>query len=141
MNPYRYSVSLRATHPRDDLRPLFDQLGLTPARAWRAGEPRRTPGGGALDGQYRESYAYTNLTSGSRNWSDEDLQDYLRGVQLRLAMHRETLQNFFVRGGRCGLTIGLSGENSFGFELDPSLGAGLADLKLTLGFDIHPDPD
>ncbi|GAA5068020.1 hypothetical protein [Lysobacter panacisoli] len=141
MNPYRYRVTLRAIHPRDDIRPLFDQLGLTPERAWRAGEPRRTPKGTPLDGQYRESYAYTNLTSGSRNWSDEDLQDYLRGVQQRLAMHRETLQTFFVRGGRCGLVIGLSGESNFGFELDPSLSAGLADLKLTLGFDINPGPD
>ena len=65
----------------------------------------------------------------------------MRGVQQRLAMHRETLHTFFVRGGRCGLVIGLFGENNFGFELDPSLGAGLADLKLTLGFDIYPGPD
>lgn len=141
MNPYRYRVSLRAMHPRDDLRPLFDQLGLMPERTWRAGEPRVTPRGTPLDGVYRESYAYTNLTQGPRNWSDEDLQDYLRGVQQRLAMHRDTLQTFFIRGGRCGLFVGLSGEHPFGFELDPMLGAGLADLKLTLGFDIHPGPD
>ncbi|HEY0504396.1 MAG TPA: hypothetical protein VGD42_13000 [Lysobacter sp.] len=141
MNPYRYRVSLRAVHPRDDLRPLFDQLGLVPERAWRAGEPRSTPKGTLLGGVRPESYAYTNLTSGSRNWSDEDLQDYLRSVQQRLAMHREALHTFFVRGGRCGLTIGLFGESNFGFELDPSLGAGLADLKLTLGFDIYPGPD
>ena len=87
MNPYRYRVALRAIHPRDDLRPLFDQLGLSPERTWRAGERRTSPAGIPLDGVYRESYAYTNLTHGSRNWSDEDLQDYLRGIQQRLAMH------------------------------------------------------
>ena len=141
MNPYRYRVSLRAMHPRDDLRPLFDQLGLSPERTWRAGDRRASPAGIPLDGVYRESYAYTNLTPESRNWSDEDLQDYLRGIQQRLAMHRDILQTFYIRGGRCGLFIGLFGEDNFGFEVDPSLGAGLADLKLTLGFDIYPGPD
>jgi hypothetical protein len=141
MNPYRYSVCLRAMHPRDDLRPLFDQLGLNPERVWRAGEPRSTPRGEPLAGVRQESYAYTNLTSESRNWSDEDLSDYLRGLQQRLAMHRDALHTFYIRGGRCGLSIGLSGESFFGFELDPSLSAGLADLKLTLGFEFHAEPD
>jgi hypothetical protein len=58
-----------------------------------------------------------------------------------LAMHRDALHTFYIRGGRCGLSIGLSGESGFGFELDPALGAGLADLKLTLGFDFHAEPD
>lgn len=141
MNPYRYRVSLRAMHPRDDLRPLFDQLGLVPARAWRAGEARTTPKGSPLEGVRPESYAYTNLTADSRDWTDEGLESFLRSVHQRLEMHRDVLRTFFVRGGRCGLFIGLSGENAFGFELDPSLGAGLADLKLTLGFDIYPGPD
>lgn len=141
MNPYRYQVSLRAMHPRDDLRPLFDQLGLVPQRAYRAGDRKPFAPAPGQSPVYAESYAYTNLTHESRNWSDEDLQDYLRGLQQRLAMHRDTLHTFFVRGGRCGLFIGLFGENNFGFELDPALGAGLADLKLTLGFDIYPGPD
>jgi hypothetical protein len=141
MNPYRYSVSLRAMHPRDDLRPLFDQLGLVPQKAYRAGERKPFDPGPRQSPVYAQSYAYTNLTTAPRNWSDEDLETFLHGVQQRLAQHRDTLHTFFVRGGRCGLFVGLSGENTFGFELDPSLGAGLADLKLTLGFDIHTGPD
>ena len=83
MNPYRYSVSLRAMHPRDDLRPLFDQLGLVPRRAYRAGERKPFDPGPRQSPVYAQSYAYTNLTPESRNWSDEDLETFLRSSAWR----------------------------------------------------------
>lgn len=140
MNPYRYRVSLRATHPTADLAPLFDQLGLVPARAWRAGQPRQSPRG--TEGVYADSYGYAELTPGEqpRDWGREDIEAFLAGIHQRLSTHRDRLHAFAAQGGRCGLFIGLFGEQDFGFELSPELSAGLAGLKLTLGFDIHPEP-
>ncbi|MFC3550718.1 hypothetical protein ACFOLC_06765 [Lysobacter cavernae] len=143
MNPYRYRVSLRATHPSADLAPLFDALGLTPKRSWRAGQPRPTPHGNALAGVYRDSYGYAELTPDeqARDWSREHVEDFLDGVQQRLSMHRDRFHAFTAQGGRCGLFIGLFSEQNFGFEISPDLSAAMAALKLTLGFDIYPDPD
>ncbi|HEY5849230.1 MAG TPA: hypothetical protein VIT62_00465 [Lysobacter sp.] len=140
MNPYRYRVALRATHPSADLMPLFDELGLAPKRAWRAGQAK-PPGGG--QGLYRDSYGYAELTPDGqpREWSREQIEDFLGAVHLRLSMHRDCLHAFAAQGGRCGLFVGLFGEEAYGFELRPELSAGLGELKLTLGFDIHPDND
>lgn len=140
MNPYSYRVSLRATHPSADLGPLFDQLGLRPKHAWRAGQAKPSDVG---RGVYRDSYGYAELTPDgpAREWGREQIEDFLGAIQLRLSMHRDTLQAFAAQGGHCGLFVGLFGEEAYGFELRPELSAGLAELKLTLGFDVHPDND
>lgn len=140
MNPYSYRVSLRATHPSADLAPLFEQLGLTARRSWRAGQAKPLDGG---QGVYRDSYGYAELTPDGqpREWSREQIEDFLRAVHQRLSIHRDCLHAFAAQGGRCGLFVGLFGEQAFGFELQPELSAGLAELKLTLGFDFHPGDD
>ncbi|QDH71559.1 hypothetical protein [Marilutibacter alkalisoli] len=143
MNPYRYQVALRATHPSDDLKPLFEAIGLRPTRAWRAGEPRRTPAGHRLEGAYPDSYASASLLdqAAPRGWTEEPLEAFLRRQLDRLAPHQPAFQALASQGGRCELFIGLFADNSFGFDLGNWLCEATARLRLSLAFDIHPGAD
>ena len=147
MNPYRYRVALRATHPSADLAPLFEAIGLQPSRAWRAGEPRRGPAGAPLDGVYRDSYATAELAgpgagdAAARSWADEPFEAFLRRQLDRLAPHQPAFQSLVRDGGRCELAIGLSGEHPINFDLSAWLCEATARLRLSLAFDIHPGAD
>lgn len=140
MSPYRYRVCFSAHHPSADVAPLFDQLGWEPDHLWVAGQSRQTALGVPLAGVHADSYGTVRLTPERepREWSQESLEQFLDGLQRRLGAYRSAMQDFSARGGRCGLSIGLSGEDAFGFELSPTLHRALAELELSLGFDIHP---
>ncbi|KAB8186997.1 hypothetical protein [Marilutibacter maris] len=146
MNPYRYRVALRATHPSADLVPLFEEIGLRPTRAWSAGEPRRGPGGGPLEGVHRDSYATAELSDigageGGRSWADAPFEAFLRQQLDRLAPHQPAFQSLVRDGGRCELAIGLSGDRPISFDLSAWLCEATARLRLSLAFDIHPNGD
>ncbi len=145
MNPYRYRVALRATHPHADLVPLFEAIGLRPSRQWVAGAPRRAAADGTVSGHHRDSYATAPLSGdaaadgGARAWADEPFEAFMRRQLDRLAPHQPALQALAGEGGRCELAIGLSAGESFGFELSTWLCEAAARLRLSLAFDIHPD--
>ncbi len=140
MSPYRYRICFRAHHPSADVAPLFDQLGWEPDHLWVAGQSRQTALGAPLAGVYPDSYGSVHLTPERepREWSQESLEQFLDALQRRLAAHRIVMREFNARGGRCGLSIGMSGQDTFGFELSPQLHRALAELELSLGFDIQP---
>lgn len=139
MSPYRYRVSFSAHHPSADVAPLFDQLGWEPDHLWQAGQPRLSALGAPRGGVHADSYGTVRLTEREpREWSQESLEQCLEHLQHRLAAHRGAMQDFSARGGRCGLSIGMSGQDAFGFELSPQLHRALAELELSLGFDIQP---
>ncbi|MCF7223536.1 hypothetical protein [Marilutibacter chinensis] len=144
MNPYRYRVALRATHPSADLAPLFEEIGLRPSRAWRAGEPRRTEAGNRLEGVHRDSYATAELAGPAaddvaRRWTDEPFEAFLRRQLDRLAPHQPAFQSLVRDGGRCELAIGLSSAHPISFDLSAWLCEATARLRLSLAFDIQPD--
>ncbi|GAB3338771.1 hypothetical protein GCM10027359_15340 [Marilutibacter aestuarii] len=146
MNPYRYRVALRATHPHADLAPLFEVMGLRPSRHWTAGDARRAADGAALPGRHGDSYATAPLTDdglaagGARAWAEEPFEAFMRRQLDRLAPHQPALQALAGEGGRCELAVGLSAGESFGFELGTWLCEAAARLRLSLAFDIHPEP-
>src|SRR6201989_3682597 len=56
MSEYEFTISLRLRHPAIDPSRITQTLGIEPQHTWKAGDPRRDPAGGALEGVYRESY-------------------------------------------------------------------------------------
>ncbi|MBB1088757.1 hypothetical protein H4F99_09665 [Lysobacter sp. SG-8] len=135
MTERRYRVALRATHPRADLAPLFNRLGLHPSRHWRAGEPR------ARGGVHGDSYATAPLdTAGTAGREAVDLAQQLRLELDRLAPHQPLLQALVAEGGRCELAISLPADPGYGFDLGPWLCEAVARLRLSLSFDIQPAP-
>lgn len=137
MNPYRYRVALRATHPSADLGPLFAAIGLRSTRRWTAGEPRA-----GTSGVHVDSYATAPLVpAASRSWAEEPFEGFLRRQLDRLAPHQPAFQSLVRDGGRCELAIGLSGDCPINFDLSAWLCEATARLRLSLAFDIHPGAD
>ncbi len=141
MHPYSYSISLRLCHPSIDPAEITRALALKPNRAWKAGEPRQTPKGTPLEGVYRESYWYTDLLPDGEHSSEGTwIEEYLDHFAKQLASSRDFFLRVRSEGGRVELFIGLYGDRNFGFELPPSLLGAIADMGLSLSFDVYPGP-
>ena len=141
MHRYSYSISLRAWHPSIDPEAITKGFGKTPARTWRAGDPRSTPKGTPLEGQYKETYWYTVLVSNEEGESDfNSLEDKLAYLAHGLAQHSEFIATLRAGGGHAELFIGLYGDRNFGFELPPQTIGAVASIGLSLSFDIYPGP-
>jgi len=141
MHPYTYAISLRVCHPNIDPTAITDALALEPARAWKSGSPRQTPKGTPLEGVYRETYWYTKLIPDGECSSEGTLfEEYLAHFEKMLAPSKEFFARIRAEGGRVELFIGMYGARNYGFELSPTLLAAVADLGLSLSFDVYPYP-
>ena len=143
MNPYRYRVVAAGDAPQRRpgaaVRPARAGSRAAPgAPASLADSPRGT------EGVYRDSYGYAELTPDGqpRDWSREDIEDFLArcppapvdAPRLPACIRRR-------RAVAADCSSGCSASRPSASNCSPELSAGLADLKLTLGFDIHPDTD
>jgi hypothetical protein len=100
----RYKVSLRFVHPNLDPAEITEALQMPPTRAWKAGEPRTTPVGTPLPGNYRETYWYAKLFQGTD--PPNRLSEDLSGVLDRLLEHRLFFEKVRAEGGRCEFFVG-----------------------------------
>jgi len=141
MHPYRYSITLRVSHPDIDPSEITKALALESAWAWKAGDPRQTPKGTPLEGFYRESYWYCDLIpDGERSSEGTLVEDYLDHFVEQLSSYREFFERIRSEGGRVEFFIGLYGERNYGFELPPSLLGAAAITGLSFTFDVYPYP-
>ena len=124
-------ISLRLSHPVADVTELCKKLGLTPDRAWLAGQSRQTPKGVPLKGVYAESYCTCSLPIDRATYLEE-------GLQLAVAVlkpHVVALVKFSKTGGRVSFFISLEKGAFRGAELSPTLLTELADLHVSLAID------
>jgi hypothetical protein len=139
MDVYEFTVSLRIRHPNADPDEITRTLNLQPQHTWRAGEPRRDPGGGLLEGTYRESYWMGRLMDGPQ-MSSADLS--VERVLLQTLAHLRRAQPFLAAlkagGGDVALHVSIFGRRSFALELSAESLAMLAKLGLSVAFDVHP---
>jgi hypothetical protein len=141
MHPYTYSITLRVFHPNIDPSEITNVLALEPKRAWKAGDSRQTPNGTPLEGFYRESYWYSDLIPHGEHSSEGNLlEDYLDELAKQLAPSRAFFARVCSEGGRVEFFIGMYGARNYGFELPPSLLSAVADIGLSLTFDVYPYP-
>jgi Domain of unknown function (DUF4279) len=141
MYPYRFSVSLRLKHPAMSPETTSGHLRRRPTRAWKIGDPRRTPTGTELGGTYRETYWYRKLTRKAIVWSKgKDLESYLNRLKLRLYPHARFFRRVCSGGGNVELFIGIYGQKNYGFELPSSLLTEFGRIGVSLSFDIYDYP-
>lgn len=141
MSEYEFTISLRLRHPTIDPARITQILGITPQHTWKAGDPRRDPGGGSREGVYRESYWMGRLMEDPQLSSS---RVSVESVLLQTLAHLRRAQNFLERldgeGGVAELQVSLFAREDFRLELSAQSLALLGRLGLAITLDIHPQP-
>jgi hypothetical protein len=141
MSTYEFTVSLRLRHPAIDPSKITQTLGIEPQHTWKAGDPRRGPSGGALEGVYRESYWMGRLMDEPQLSSARlSVESVLLQKLAHLRRSHAFLEQLHAEGGVAELHISLYAREAFRLELsDESLGL-LGRLGLAVALDVHPSP-
>lgn len=133
---YRHSVSLRIWHPTIDPAEITAALGLTPTTASRAGEPRSTPKGTPLKGNWRESYWTATLAEGDA--CRDDLPGTLTTALETLLSNRAFFQRIRAEGGVTEFFVGWFFEKpNVGEVLESRLLGRMAELGIDLSLDLY----
>ena len=139
MYPYRYSVSLRISHPTINPDTITMKLGIQPFREWMAGEPRLTPKGQKLKGINRETYWVAELHREKSLLSRKvELEDFLAEQLTRFKKMERYFRHIRRTGGRVEFFVGLFCEKNMGAEFPSWLLATMGKLSIELSLDIYP---
>lgn len=141
MSEYEFTLSLRLRHPDIDPSRITQTLGIAPQHTWKAGDPRRDPTGGALEGLYRESYWMGRLMEEPQLSSAQlSVESVLLEKLATLRRSQDFLEQLHAEGGVAELHISLYAREDFRLELsEQSLGL-LGRLGLAIALDVHPQP-
>jgi hypothetical protein len=141
MSDYEFTMSLRIRHPTAEPAEITRNLGIEPQHTWRAGDRRRDPGGGALEGAYRESYWMGRLMAEPELASDRVgvESEVLRTLaQLRKSFaYLETLKS---EGGMSELLVSIFAREDFRLEFIPETLSLLGRLGVTVALEVKPYP-
>jgi len=132
---YHFRIALRFRHPSIDPEKITEALGIEPKRAWKAGEPRRTPAGTPLKGFNRETYWVADIAAG--RWPLE-LNEAIHESLRRLVRHRSFLHQVRAEGGTVEFFVGWFFENQSGDVLSHQCLALAGDLGVDLSLDVYP---
>jgi Domain of unknown function (DUF4279) len=139
MSEYEFTISLRIRHPTIEPDTITKTLGIEPQHIWKAGDARRSPGGEALEGSYRESYWMARLmpepelSSGRSSVESVVLQTL---AQLRRS--HAFLERLGRNGGVAELHVSLFARENFRLDLSAESLAMLGRLGLAVALEIHP---
>jgi Domain of unknown function (DUF4279) len=141
MSEYEFTVSLRLRHPAIDPSRITHTLGIEPQHTWKAGDPRRDPGGGPLEGVYHESYWMGRLMDEPQLSSARlSVESVLLEKLATLRRSHDFLEQLHAEGGVAELYVSLYAREDFRLELSAqSLGL-LGRLGLAVALDVHPQP-
>ena len=141
MSEYEFTLSLRLRHPAIDPSRITQTLGIVPQHTWKAGDPRRDPTGGALEGLYRESYWMGRLMEEPQLSSARlSVESVLLEKLATLRRSQDFLEQLHAEGGVAEIHVSLYAREDFRLELsEQSLGL-LGRLGLAIALDVHPQP-
>ena len=141
MSEYEFTVSLRLRHPGIEPSKITQMLGIEPQHTWKAGDPRRDPAGGALEGAYRESYWMGRLMDEPQLSSARvSVESVLMQNLAHLRRSQAFLEQLHAEGGVAELHVSLYAREPFRVELsDEALGL-LGRLGLAVALEVHPQP-
>lgn len=130
----KYGIVLMIKHPDMDPARITSALGIAPRRVWKAGDPRQTPIGTKLPGQWPGSYwmiaeeevGYRDFFTSVENWVD------------KLEPFATFLSEIIGTGGSISIALQLSGKQNIGDIIGWEYLARLAALKITLGVEVFP---
>jgi hypothetical protein len=141
MSEYEFTLSLRLRHPVIDPSRITRTLGIEPQHTWKAGDPRRDPSGGALEGVYRESYWMGRLMDEPQLSSARmSVESVLLEKLAILRRSYDFFEQLRAEGGVAELHVSLYAREDFRLELsEQSLGL-LGRLGLAVALEVHPRP-
>jgi hypothetical protein len=139
MEPYRYCVAFRISHPNIDPSEITSQLGIEPSSAWKVGDPIVGKNGEFKEGVRNESFwRYQPHKEFRLHSSDQYLEDYLEKISTeQLKRHKEYFSELVKSGGEINFFIGLFSEYSIGTNFTASLLKQLGELYIDLQLDIY----
>jgi hypothetical protein len=129
----RFTISLRLRHPSMDPRDMSAAIGAEPHRQWKAGDRRVHPSGTLLEGHRDATY----WCLGFPDEKESSLADALERHVARLRNCKQFLDDFHASGGSAEFFIGWFVERNSGDVLEWSLLRELADLHISLSFDVY----
>ncbi|HTY50726.1 MAG TPA: hypothetical protein VMB48_13640 [Steroidobacteraceae bacterium] len=139
MSDYEFTISLRIRHPTIDPCRITDAIGLEPQHTWKAGDPRRDPEGGQLDGVFRESY-WTGRLMGQPQLSSGQLS--VESVLIQILAHLRRAQGFLdqlhAEGGVAEVHVSLFSRANFRLEWPPELVAGFGRIRAAIILEVYP---
>jgi hypothetical protein len=128
----RFEVALLVRHPTIDPAAITAALGLEPEFSHRVGEPRRTPKGTPLEGNYRDTrWRFSTRSEVRAQWFVRDVLTFVD----RLAPHRDFLHALRTTGGTACLMIQFLDDEYYGDEIGCQALAKIVDLGLDLGIE------
>ena len=138
MEPYRYCVTFRISHPKIEPSEISSQLGIEASSSWEAGDPIIGKKGETREGKGKESYWRCQPHKEHRLLSsDQYLEDYLEMFTKKLIIHKEYFSEIINSGGKINYFIGLFSENSIGNDFPATLLKQLGELNIDLQLDIY----
>jgi hypothetical protein len=129
-----FKVRLLLVHPNADPADITREIGLAPLRAWQFGEPRFTPKGTRLEGDWQD----TRWSHGFAVDRRATIESAVAAALERLAVARRFLATLRQTGGTAELIISLPGDAYQGASVSAELLTALADLGVSLGIEVFP---
>jgi hypothetical protein len=127
-------MRLLLIHPNADPADISREIGLSPTRAWRCGEPRSTPKGTRLEGVWRD----TRWSHGFALDKNVTIETAIVSALDRLTAIRRFLAALGETGGTAELIISLPGDTYRGASISAELLKALSDLGVSLGIEVFP---
>jgi hypothetical protein len=131
----RYDIVLLIKHPSIDPAVISEQIGLTPFRYQRFGEPRVTPTGIPLVGLWKNSsWSWQLRCKGKRAFFES-----VNRLVVELESHSKFLSDLVLDGGNICLIVNLDGKKNIGDVLSWQAMERIARLKIDLGIEVFPN--
>jgi hypothetical protein len=135
--PRRVDVELFVVHPTWEPTNISIALGLEPHFAHRVGDPRKTPTGNPLPGNYQDTrWRHCIRCTVRDQWYAAEVTRLVD----RLGLHRAFFADLKSTGGTACVVIQFLGDGYFGDEIPRATLAKLVDLELGLGIECFVDP-
>jgi hypothetical protein len=138
MSEYEFTISLRIRHPSIEPSRITQTLGIEPQHTWKAGDPRRGPAGGELEGVYRESYWMARLMEEPQLSSEQvSVESVLMRTLSQLSRSHYFLEQLHSEGGVAELHVSLFAREHFRLDLSAASLALLGRHRLAVALDVH----
>jgi len=133
----RFHVELFIVHPTLDPAEISTALGLEAHFAQRVGDPRKTPNGEPLAGNYRDTrWRHCVERSTTGQWFAAEVTSLLD----RLEPHKAFFANLRQTGGEASLIVQFLGDGYLSDEIPHAALVKLVALGLGLGIECFVDP-
>lgn len=135
--PRRFHVELLIVHPTFVPADISAALGLEADGAHRVGDPRKTPKGTPLSGNYWDTrWRYCVECSVRDQWYATEVTKLVN----RLEPHKAFFANLRSTGGKACVIIQFLGDGYLSDEIPHATLAKLVELGLDLGIECYVDP-